>query len=71
VRRLTGGTGYLSAHDQRLWFGLGTTKTVDRLEIAWPSGVLQSFTNVAAGTLLEVEEGIGDPRTVLNLHGRR
>ena len=33
VRWRTSGTGYLSAHDPRPWFGLGDATKVDRLEI--------------------------------------
>ncbi len=56
VRRLTSGTGYLSAHDPRLWFGLGSAAQVDRLEIRWPSGAIQSWTDLAADRILRVEE---------------
>jgi tetratricopeptide (TPR) repeat protein len=56
VRWLTGGTGYLSAHDSRLWFGLGSTAKVDRLEIRWPSGLSQSWIDLPADRIVSVEE---------------
>ena len=59
VRWLTGGTGYLSAHDRRLWFGLGGVGKVDRLEIRWPSGTVQSWPNLQADRILAIEEGNG------------
>ena len=34
---------YLSSHDMRLHFGVGTNTTVDRLELRWQSGVVQVF----------------------------
>jgi hypothetical protein len=47
VRWVTGGSSYLSSHDKRVIFGLGTlaaNQTVN-IEILWPSGTRQ---NVAA-----------------------
>ncbi len=57
VRWMTSGTGYLSAHDPRLWFGLGDAAQVDRLEVRWPSGTVQSWTDLAANRILVIEEG--------------
>jgi hypothetical protein len=37
-RWVRSGTSYLSQHDPRALFGLGSTATVDRVEIVWPSG---------------------------------
>jgi enediyne biosynthesis protein E4 len=56
VRWSTSGTGYLSAHDPRLWFGLGDATEIDRLEVRWPTGRHQSWTNLAADRILEIEE---------------
>ena len=50
VRWLTSGTGYLSSSDPRLWFGLGTARSVERLEVRWPSGTVQSWSDLAAGS---------------------
>jgi tetratricopeptide (TPR) repeat protein len=58
VRWLTSGTGYLSAHDPRLWLGLGSAARVDRLEIRWPSEAIQSWTDLPADRVLAIEEGI-------------
>jgi tetratricopeptide (TPR) repeat protein len=57
IRWLTSGTGYLSAHDPRLWFGLGDARKVDRLEIQWPSGHVQSWSDLDADRILVIEEG--------------
>jgi enediyne biosynthesis protein E4 len=56
TRLSTSGTGYLSVHDPRLWFGLGDAATIDRLEVRWPSGRHQSWTDLAADRILEIEE---------------
>jgi tetratricopeptide (TPR) repeat protein len=57
VRWLTSGTGYLSSHDPRLWFGLGTARTVDRVEVRWPSGSVQSLSGLPADRVVELREG--------------
>ena len=50
--RQTGGS-YLSAHDHRLHFGLGTATSVD-LEIRWPDGEVQHLEAVAANQILRI-----------------
>jgi enediyne biosynthesis protein E4 len=57
VRWITTGAGYLSSHDSRLWFGLGTSRSVDSLEIRWPSGAEQKWSDVAGDRILEILEG--------------
>jgi hypothetical protein len=49
-------TGYLSQSDHRLHFGLGDAETVERIEIAWPSGTLQVLENVASRQVLRIVE---------------
>lgn len=48
--------GYVFQGDTRLHFGLHTNTQVDRLEIRWPSGTLQTLTQVPANQLLTVRE---------------
>ncbi|HLI47892.1 MAG TPA: CRTAC1 family protein [Chthonomonas sp.] len=38
VKECTTGGSYLSASDVRLHFGLGTAKSVEKIEVHWPSG---------------------------------
>jgi tetratricopeptide (TPR) repeat protein len=57
VRWATGGTGYLSAHDPRLWFGLGASSHVQQLEVHWPSGRIQTWKDLEADRILEIDEG--------------
>ncbi|HEV2378196.1 MAG TPA: CRTAC1 family protein [Terriglobia bacterium] len=42
------GESYLSACDSRLHFGLGDAQTVDKLELRWPSGLLETHRQLAA-----------------------
>ncbi len=48
---------YLSAHDKRVHFGLGRERQVKLLEIRWPSGLVQTWKNVAANQILVAKEG--------------
>jgi hypothetical protein len=59
VRRLTGGTGYLAASDSRLWFGLGPVPAIERLEVRWPSGLVEAWEGLAADRVVEIREGSG------------
>jgi tetratricopeptide (TPR) repeat protein len=57
VRWLTSGTSYLSSSDPRLWFGLGSAVKADRLEVHWPSGTQQAWSDVTADRILDLREG--------------
>ncbi len=54
--RVTTAVGYASASDPIVHFGLGRETTVRSIEIAWPSGVKQRMTNVAADRYLTIRE---------------
>jgi hypothetical protein len=62
VRRAVGGGSYLSASDRRIHVGLGGATKVDRLEVIWPSGRREVWTDVAGGRKLRLEEGTGVSR---------
>lgn len=49
-------TGYLSQNDPRMHFGLAKNETVDRIEITWPSGKVQTLEKINANQILEVIE---------------
>ena len=52
------GGSYLSSHDPRLHLGVGGARTV-ALEVDWPSGTRQQFTDVRAGRFYRLKEGAG------------
>jgi len=52
----TTATGYSSASDKRVHFGLGAATMIDKLEIWWPTGLYQVLTNVAPDRILTVRE---------------
>jgi len=47
---------YQSSSDKRVHFGLGAADTVNRIEIAWPSGVHQTLKDVKAGQFMTITE---------------
>jgi tetratricopeptide (TPR) repeat protein len=62
VRWLTGGTGYLAANDPRLWFGLGNAGVVEQLEVRWPSGLVERWSNLPADRIVDLREGAQSTR---------
>jgi len=55
---LSGGS-YASSSDPRPHFGLGAATTVDKLEIHWPSGVVEKVVLPAVDRYFVAEEGKG------------
>ena len=52
MKEVQAGSSYLSGHDLRLLFGLGTERRRKPVKITWPSGVEQTLENVEANQLL-------------------
>ena len=48
--------GYASSSAGPTHFGLGASSSVSRIEIRWPSGVVQELNDVAADRVLRVKE---------------
>ena len=53
------GGSYLSQNDVRVHFGLGTATRVDSVEVHWPSGAVDTLTNLQADHFYAVREGAG------------
>jgi enediyne biosynthesis protein E4 len=53
------GGSYLSQSDLRIHFGLGTHEKVDKLEVFWPSGKVETLTNLGADHFYLLKEGEG------------
>ncbi len=49
-------SAFLGQSDRRVHFGLGAAKTVDKIEIRWPGGTVQTLANIAADQILKVKE---------------
>jgi hypothetical protein len=61
-QEVLGQSGFLSVSDRRLHFGLGTEQSA-ALEVRWPSGIRQNFTEVAADQLVTIDELKGIVKT--------
>ena len=46
----------MSQHMKAAHFGIGKHKTIDELIILWPSGIVQTLTNIPANQRLRVLE---------------
>jgi hypothetical protein len=62
VRQIKGGGSYLSAHDLRVVFGLGSQQKVGRLTVRWPSGRVQTWDNLGIDRYWRLEEGKSEPQ---------
>ncbi|MBZ5670596.1 MAG: CRTAC1 family protein [Acidobacteriia bacterium] len=58
-RQAQGGMSYMSAQDPRIPFGVGQRKTIESLEITWPSGIVDKLTNLPIDQIITVKEGVG------------
>jgi hypothetical protein len=56
TREVRSGGSYLSQNDFRLHFGLGSSATVERVEIRWPGGKTQALTNLSADKIINVRQ---------------
>jgi hypothetical protein len=56
VRQVSPAGGYLSQSSRVLHFGLGDRSKVDRIEIRWPRGLVQTLDNPSINTLHQIRE---------------
>jgi len=59
VDEVRSGGSYLSQNDLRIHFGLGSRQRLDRVEILWPSGKVETINNLAVDCAYAVKEGEG------------
>ena len=59
VREVRTSGSYASASDPRVHFGLGAAGRIERVEVTWPSGVKQVFTDVPMDRMVTVHEEDG------------
>lgn len=53
---VTTASSYLSSSDKRVHFGLGLETVAKRVEIHWPSGVVQTLQDVPGDHILQIDE---------------
>lgn len=58
-RDVVSGGNYASQNDLRLHFGLGPATKVDKIEVHWPGGGVETFENVEADRILTIVQGKG------------
>src|SRR3984957_133341 len=58
-KEVRSGDGYISQSDLRLHFGLGQATKADKIVIRWPSGLVETLTNLLANRYYVVREGSG------------
>ena len=59
VDEVRSGSSYDSNNDMRVHFGLGRIERVEWVEVRWPSGMTERFSNVRVDAIHEVKEGTG------------
>jgi enediyne biosynthesis protein E4 len=59
IDQVQSGGSYLSQSDLRIHFGLGGHEKVDKLEVFWPSGKVETLNNVGADRFYTLKEGEG------------
>jgi len=59
VEEVRSGGSYISQNDLRLHFGLEKRTKVDLIQVRWPSGVVDTLTNIPANKIVIFKEGKG------------
>ena len=61
IDEVRSGGSFISQNDFRVHFGLGKADMAD-ISLRWPDGKTESFTGIAAGQIVTIEEGKGITR---------
>lgn len=59
MREVLSGSSYISQSDFRQHFGLGKARRVDRIEVRWPNGAMETIGGTDADRFIVIEEGRG------------
>jgi len=59
VDEVRSGSSYDSNNDLRVHFGLGKIEQLEWVEVRWPSGLTEKFSNLRVDTTLSLKEGSG------------
>jgi hypothetical protein len=57
IDEVRAGGSYNSTNDIRLHFGLGSEAKMTKIEVLWPSGLRQEFSEIPADAIYEIKEG--------------
>jgi len=69
-RLKTSGGSYLASHDPREILGAGKAGKIESLEIRWPSGKVDKFTDLAVNRYMRITEGQSAAPRTANAPGR-
>jgi hypothetical protein len=61
VDEVRSGSSYISNSDMRVHFGLGKADKIDWVEVRWPSGLIERFSDLAVDQVHTLKEGSGTP----------
>lgn len=70
VAQRVGGGSFASAGDPRLHFGLGSDDRLESLEVRWPSGKVDRYSNLAVDTGYALREGETAAKPLAGFRGR-
>jgi hypothetical protein len=59
VDEIRSGSSYISNSDMRVHFGLGAVAKLDWIEIRWPSGLIERFSDLGVDAIHTLKEGSG------------
>jgi hypothetical protein len=59
VDEVRSGSSYISQNDLRVHFGLGRAAKIDSVEVRWPSGLVERFSDLAFDSIHTLTEGAG------------
>jgi len=60
-RRTVSGVSYLSQSSRRVHIGLGEADRLDSIEVRWPDGAVDTWSDLEAGRIWDVEQGGAAP----------
>jgi hypothetical protein len=64
VDEVRSGSSYMSQSDLRVHFGLGSATKLDSVQVRWPSGLVEHFSNLSVDAFHTLTEGSGAAVTV-------
>src|SRR5688572_30039223 len=56
VQSVSGGGGFCSQNQRRLHFGVGKNPQIEKAEIRWPSGKIETIARPSAGQVYKIKE---------------
>jgi hypothetical protein len=71
IDEVRSGGSYYSQNDMRVHFGLGKATKAQTIEARWPSGVVDTLNDVAAGQFVFIKEGAGQIKPATQSAARR